>query len=143
VIGRNTDNFIDRDVFCRNCTYNLRGLLRVGLCPECGVQIVDSLAIDGHAAQERAWDCGCAILAFGGWSLVVLALRLLLAGAGHLSILIGPIGLMVDLAVIAVGVRACRVGRRSRVVMASMIVAAVTLVLCAVGAYVQLWTAIG
>lgn len=38
--------YLDRDVACRGCGYNLRGLLRDGACPECGSPVARSLESD-------------------------------------------------------------------------------------------------
>lgn len=35
---------IHRDIHCRECEYNLRGLTRAGRCPECGLPVADTLS---------------------------------------------------------------------------------------------------
>src|SRR5450755_628139 len=46
---------IDRDLLCRGCGYNLRGLLPTGSCPECATEIAVSL-IPSSLSQSKASD---------------------------------------------------------------------------------------
>ncbi len=47
--------FIDADVVCRCCSYNLRGLYPEGRCPECGTPVGISLQGDLLRFAEPAW----------------------------------------------------------------------------------------
>jgi len=44
--GISEDGVIERDLTCRSCGYNLRGLHRAGSCPECGAAVERSLCSD-------------------------------------------------------------------------------------------------
>jgi hypothetical protein len=46
---------IERDLPCRDCGYNLRGLLTGGRCPECSLPIGDSTRGDGIEFASPAW----------------------------------------------------------------------------------------
>ncbi|HEX4053888.1 MAG TPA: hypothetical protein VHX86_06455 [Tepidisphaeraceae bacterium] len=53
---------IDRDVLCRACGYNLRGLSRTGRCPECAADVAISLQpsslADSRLQHFRLADAG-------------------------------------------------------------------------------------
>lgn len=44
--GISEDGVIECDLKCRSCGYNLRGLCRAGVCPECGAAVERSLCSD-------------------------------------------------------------------------------------------------
>jgi hypothetical protein len=58
---------IDRDLLCRGCGYNLRGLLPTGSCPECATEISLSLAPSSlslnQAKDFRLADMGALMIA--------------------------------------------------------------------------------
>lgn len=49
---------MDDDAHCRDCGYNLRGLSRAGLCPECARPIADSLTDDRLSRSDVDWVMG-------------------------------------------------------------------------------------
>ena len=42
---------VSSDLVCPNCRYNLRGLLRDGACPECGIAVKKAMAL----CDRRRW----------------------------------------------------------------------------------------
>ena len=44
-MGEPEDLMIDGDFECDDCRYNLRGLSRLGNCPECGSPIAESITV--------------------------------------------------------------------------------------------------
>ena len=46
---------IDRDTPCRACGYNLRGLVEIGRCPECGRPVAESLERAELRHSDPAW----------------------------------------------------------------------------------------
>jgi len=66
---------IDRDLLCRGCGYNLRGLLPTGRCPECAMVVANSLSPSSLSANEakhfRLADAGALmIVAVCCWEIV-------------------------------------------------------------------------
>ena len=62
------------DLICRRCGYALRGLHAAGKCPECGVDIAESLKSDQLIHADLIWLTAvasglrwCWILALAGW----------------------------------------------------------------------------
>jgi hypothetical protein len=55
-LGQHTAPTIATDVFCRSCSYNLRGLQRGGTCPECGrpIPLDLTVAADPLLSGDRA-----------------------------------------------------------------------------------------
>jgi hypothetical protein len=59
------------DVPCGRCSYNLRGLSRTGRCPECGMQVAESIRARLAFSRTEKWNavffailCAC-MLALG------------------------------------------------------------------------------
>ncbi len=46
---------LDRDLPCRHCGYNLRGMTEYGTCPECGTEVGRSLLSDQLCFSDPAW----------------------------------------------------------------------------------------
>ena len=46
-------SMIDGDIECNGCRYNLRGLSRLGNCPECGSPIAKSIAVHKKTFSSR------------------------------------------------------------------------------------------
>lgn len=70
--------YLEHDVICRGCEYNLRGQRPDGACPECGLAVADSLVTDGLAFADPRWlDClirGANRLSIGMVVLIVLSI---------------------------------------------------------------------
>jgi hypothetical protein len=83
---------IDRDLLCRGCGYNLRGLLPTGICPECAMDVAVSLVPSSLSLSEakdfRLADAGTLmIIAVCCWEIVSKAgwiLKLSHAAPGQL-----------------------------------------------------------
>jgi hypothetical protein len=84
------DGPIGFDLPCRRCSYNLRGLLAVGLCPECGTPVGRSLQGDLLRFADPNW---VERLARGG-RLVMIGLTLVVLGMFIFSALIGALAAM-------------------------------------------------
>jgi hypothetical protein len=72
------DGFVPRDLPCRKCSYNLRGLAWSGLCPECATPIVLSGQSDMLRFSDPRW---VRQLAWGATLLLVATLLFFLGTA--------------------------------------------------------------
>lgn len=75
-------SFVHRDIECFYCNYDLRGILRHGVCPECGQQVQTSLIAD--AMGVTAGECS-ALRQVG----LLLMLAMILSTAGGALLLFG------------------------------------------------------
>ncbi|MCO6435825.1 MAG: hypothetical protein J5J06_01910 [Phycisphaerae bacterium] len=69
---------VARDVPCRRCGYNLRGLSPAGRCPECAAPVIVALQPDILAFADPRWldtlACGQRLFGRGTWSYLFLSL---------------------------------------------------------------------
>lgn len=52
-MGEPEDSMIDGDIECDGCRYNLRGLSKLGNCPECGSPLAQSIAVHKKTYSSR------------------------------------------------------------------------------------------
>jgi len=84
-VGRT--EFIQSDVICSGCGYNLRGQSRDGRCPECGLAIIDAVRGGRLIYADKAWlmrvRSGVRLLFWGIIAVVVLMVAMMIAGIWH------------------------------------------------------------
>jgi MFS family permease len=97
--------FVETDVPCQRCGYNLRGLPRCGRCPECGAPVIVALHEDWITLADPEWlravALGCKwILGGFAWGLAVCG-ALSLVAFGFLIVSDTPPWILASLVVVA------------------------------------------
>jgi len=93
-----TPKYLDRDVACRRCGYNLRGLPELGRCPECHAPVILALLPPDVPVVDPAWveriaqGCRLATRALFGGMLVSTGLELIGIYSPRLAV---PLGIVV------------------------------------------------